>query len=56
MSKHVTKAQNERQRKDRIVKAKQRGGFLARRFSGEMGTQAAFVSVAIAGALQISQY
>ncbi len=50
VSKHVTKAQNERSRKDRTLKTKQRAGFVARRLSGEMGTQAAFVSVGLAGA------
>ncbi len=49
-SKHVTKAQNERKRKDRTIKGKQRAGFVARRLSGEMGTQAAFISVGLAGA------
>ncbi len=50
MSKHVSKAQSERSRKDLATKTKQRGGAVARRLTGEMGTQAAFISVAFAGA------
>ncbi len=48
-SKHVSKAQSERKRKDRTIKAKQSTGAVARRVTGEMGTQAAFVSAAFAG-------
>lgn len=50
MSKHASKAVSERNRKDRRTKTKQRAGYLARRATGEMGTQAAFVAVAAGGA------
>lgn len=50
VSKHVSRAQSERKRKDRTLKTKQRAGSVVRRLTGEMGTQAAFVSAAFAGA------
>ncbi len=46
---HVTKAIAERKRIDRSTKTKQRAGFIARKFTGEMGTQAAFTAAALAG-------
>lgn len=49
-SKHVDKAISERKRKDFKQKTTKRAGFLARRFTGEMGTQAAFTATAVAGA------
>jgi len=49
-SKHVEKAVKERNRTDRGERNKQRAGAIARRVTGEMGTQAAFVAVAAAGA------
>lgn len=48
-SKHASKAVSERRRKDVTKKTKQRAGFLARTFTGEQGTQAAFVATALAG-------
>ena len=50
MSTHASKARGERSRKDKKEKTKQTAGFFARRFSGEMGTTAAFTAVAAAGA------
>src|SRR5678816_1474042 len=49
-AKHVEKAISERKRIDRTTKTKQTAGAVARRFTGEMGTQAAFTAVALAGA------
>lgn len=49
-SKHASKAVKERNRTDRVEKNKQRAGALARRATGEMGTQAAFVAAGLAGA------
>jgi len=49
-SKHVDKAVAERKRTDRKQTAKQVGGSLARRATGEMGTKAAFTAVALGGA------
>jgi len=48
-SKHASKASSERTRKDTVKKNKQRAGALARRFTGEQGTQAAFVAATLAG-------
>lgn len=48
-AKHVEKAVSERKRIDRTVKTKQRAGFIARKFTGEMGTQAAFTAAALGG-------
>lgn len=50
MSKHSDKAVSERNRIDRSTKTKKTAGAVARRLTGEMGTQAAFVAVAFAGA------
>lgn len=50
MSKHAEKAVSERHRTDRRARTKQRVGAIARRATGEMGTQAAFVAVAAGGA------
>lgn len=49
-AKHVEKAVSERKRIDRTTKTKQRAGFIARKFTGEMGTQAAFTAAALGGA------
>lgn len=49
LSTHASKARTERKRTDRKEKTKQRAGFVARRATGEMGTQAAFVAATIAG-------
>jgi len=51
LSTHASKARSERKKIDRKTKNKQRAGALARRFTGEMGTQAAFVGVAVAGSV-----
>lgn len=53
MSEHASKARVERKRTDRGSRNKQRAGALARTFTGEMGTQAAFVAVALGGAAYI---
>lgn len=50
MAAHVSKAISERTRTDRKTRNKQRGGAIARRLTGEMGTQAAFVAVIAGGA------
>lgn len=50
LSTHASKAKKERSRTDRNTKTKQRAGYLARRLTGEMGTQAAFVAAGVAGA------
>lgn len=50
VSKHVEKAKAERKRKDASYKTKKTVGAVARRVTGEPGTQAALVGVAIAGA------
>jgi hypothetical protein len=49
-SKHASKAVSERKRKDVKEKTKQQAGLLARTFTGEMGTQAAFTATALGGA------
>lgn len=50
MAKRAAKARTERKRTDRKEKTKQRAGYVARSFTGEMGTQAAFTAVALGGA------
>lgn len=50
LSVHATKARTERGRVDRRERGRQRAGYVARRLTGEMGTQAAFTAAAIAGA------
>lgn len=50
MSRHASKAQTERSRTDRKEKVSKRTGYVARRLTGEMGTQAAFTAAAFAGA------
>ena len=50
MSKHSAKAVSERTRIDRKDKTKKTAGAVARRVTGEMGTRAAFVGLAFAGA------
>lgn len=50
LSVHASKAVSERKNTDRKVRTKQQAGAVARRVTGEMGTQAAFVAVAAAGA------
>lgn len=49
LSKHASGARTERKRTDRKDKTKKRAGYLARRFTGEMGTQAAFTAAVLAG-------
>lgn len=49
MSTHSDKARSERSRIDRTDRTKKRAGYLARNFTGEMGTQAAFTAVALGG-------
>jgi hypothetical protein len=49
MASQASKARGERKRKDVATKTKQRVGYLARKATGEMGTQAAFTAVAIGG-------
>lgn len=48
-SKHASKAVSERTSIDRKTKTRQRAGAIARRITGEPGTQAAFVAAAIGG-------
>lgn len=48
-SKHASKAVSERTSIDRKTKFRQRAGAVARKVSGEPGTQAAFVAAAMAG-------
>lgn len=50
LDKHAEKASAERRRADFKDKNKKRAGYLARRATGEMGTQAAFAAVAVGGA------
>lgn len=50
LGEHAVKARGERKRTDRKEATKQTAGAVARRFTGEMGTKAAFVGVAVAGA------
>jgi hypothetical protein len=50
LSTHADKAQSERKRIDRSTNAKRSAGFIARKFTGEMGTTAAFTAVALGGA------
>jgi hypothetical protein len=49
MSKHSDKAVKERRSTDRKIRNKQRAGAAARRVTGEMGTQAAFVALTAGG-------
>lgn len=49
MGKHADRAVSERNRKDRTTRTKQRAGYVARRVTGEMGTQAAFTAAVIGG-------
>lgn len=49
LSVHASKARGERTRTDRKTKNKQRVGFVARKMTGEMGTQAAMTAAVIAG-------
>lgn len=53
MSSHAEKARSERHATDRKTKAKQSAGFLARHFTGQMGTTAAFTAAALAGGLYL---
>jgi hypothetical protein len=50
LSVHASKAVKERTHIDRSEKNKKRAGAVARRLTGEMGTQAAFVALAAGGA------
>lgn len=47
---HARGAKKERTSIDRRTKAKQRTGFIARKVTGEMGTQAAFTALLLGGA------
>ena len=49
MAKQADKAVKERTRTDRTDRTKKQAGYVARRFTGEMGTQAAFTAAAFAG-------
>lgn len=49
LSTHASKAVRERTTTDRRNRNKKRAGYLARRFTGEMGTQAAFAAAALGG-------
>ena len=49
LNKHADKAVKERKRTDRKTRNKQRRGAVARRLTGEWGTQAAFVALAAGG-------
>lgn len=50
LSKHADKAVKERKSTDRKDRTKKQAGFVARKLTGEMGTQAAFAAVALGGA------
>lgn len=49
LAKQASGARKERKRKDRTDRTKKQAGFVARKFTGEMGTQAAFAAVAVGG-------
>ena len=49
MSRHATKAVNERSRTDKKTSVKRGAKYVARRITGEMGSAAAFTALAIAG-------
>lgn len=53
-SKHAEKAVSERHSIDRKEKTSKRAGALARRITGEPGTQAAFVAAAVGGAAYLN--
>lgn len=55
MSVHAEKARSERKHTDTKKNVKQKTGYLARRFTGEMGTNAAFTAAALAGAAFLSR-
>lgn len=48
-SRHASKAVSERRRRDRVDTAKKSGSYVARKFTGEMGTKAAFTALAVGG-------
>jgi hypothetical protein len=50
LGKHGDKARRERSRADTKKNTKQRAGYLARQFTGEMGNKAAFTAVMLGGA------
>lgn len=50
MSTHASAAKKERLRTDRKDRSKKRAGYVARRVTGEMGTQAAFTALVFGGA------
>lgn len=54
MSDHASGARSERTRTDRRQTARRSAGSVARRFTGEMGTTAAFTTAAVAGATFIN--
>lgn len=49
LDEHATGARKEREKTDNRLKRKQRTGFIARKLTGEMGTQAAFTAAAVGG-------
>jgi len=53
-SKHAEKAVSKRKSIDRKDKTKKRAGYLARKFTGEQGTQAAFAASIVAGAAYLN--
>lgn len=54
LSTHASKAKKERVRTDRTDRTKKQAGYLARTFTGEMGTQAAFAAVVVGGIAYLS--
>lgn len=50
LGQHASKAQSERKRTDRKDTTKKAAGLAARKFTGEMGTKAAFTAVILGGA------
>lgn len=55
MSIHAEKARGERKHTDTKKSVKQKTGYLARKFTGEMGTNAAFTAAGIAGLAYLSK-
>lgn len=54
LSTHAQKARQERSRTDKKQTAKRSAGAVARKFTGEMGTTAAFTAAGLAGAAYLS--
>ena len=55
MSTHAEKARSERKHTDTKKNVKQKTGYLARRFTGEMGNNAAFAAAGVAGLAYLSR-